>query len=481
MSLVKKIVPIPNKQLVLFIALLLVSIIFSMAISFIGWKVGVGIILFIVAVPIAVKLLGNLKFGVVLILVFSFFLQGVNKFLPLPLGVLLDALVGLMFLSLIVNKWRSLDFSVANDAISWVIILWISYNLLEVFNPYASIKAWVFVIRSLAGLMLFYFVVLRVVDTIRFFEILIHLWVGLALLGALYGLFQEFNGLLPFEKKWVTAKELRFKLIFNWGRFRIFSFFSDPTVFGVLMAYTGLFCMTMLASPLKLFEKLYFGIAGILMLLAMIYAGTRTAYAMIAAGFVFYAILTFKPGTIALTGIFGLIMGLIVFTDISSLGPLGNNSLNRIRSAFSPGDDPSYQIREKSQEFIQPYIQTHPIGGGLGSVGIWGQKFSPGSFLSDFAPDSGYVRVAVELGWIGLLIYLAFFFVSLRRGIKNYFRIRNPRLKSYVGGLTTVVMSLTVGNWPQQAVIQLPTMLLFYTFLAMLVKSKELDRTLTIK
>ena len=44
---------------------------------------------------------------------------------------------------------------------------------------------------------------------------------------------------------------------------------------------------------------------------------------------------------------------------------------------------------------------SFPIGGGLGSTGVWGQRFTPGSFLAMFAPDSGLIRVAVELGWVG--------------------------------------------------------------------------------
>ncbi|MCP6423416.1 hypothetical protein NL463_29335, partial [Klebsiella pneumoniae] len=64
-----------------------------------------------------------------------------------------------------------------------------------------------------------------------------------------------------------------------------------------------------------------------------------------------------------------------------------------------------------NQKRIQPYILSHPIGGGLGATGVWGVRFAPYSFLANFPPDSGYVRVAVELGWIGLGIFCTLMFV----------------------------------------------------------------------
>ena len=52
------------------------------------------------------------------------------------------------------------------------------------------------------------------------------------------------------------------------------------------------------------------------------------------------------------------------------------------------------RVRLENQRIIQPYIHSHPIGGGLGSTGIWGERFTPDSMLSSFAHDSGFVRIA---------------------------------------------------------------------------------------
>src|SRR5262249_14727117 len=153
------------------------------------------------------------------------------------------------------------------------------------------------------------------------------------LLGAFYGLFQEFHGLLQIEKDWVAADDFRFNLIVNWGRYRVFSFFSDPTLFGILMAYTGLFCLALTLGPLKLWYKAFLLFCSVTMFLAMVYAGTRTAYAMVPAGMAFFMLVTLQKKVMLVVGIIGAIGAGIIFSDIRSLGPfMSTNSLERIRS-----------------------------------------------------------------------------------------------------------------------------------------------------
>jgi O-antigen ligase len=99
--------------------------------------------------------------------------------------------------------------------------------------------------------------------------------------------------------------------------------------------------------------------------------------------------------------------------------------------------------------------------------------------LAKFAPDSGYVRVAVELGWVGLIVYCSFFATILIVGIRNYYRMRNHLLKSYLAALVAVVFSLVIANYPQEALIQAPTILIFYIVMALIVKLKILDEKIT--
>lgn len=453
----------------------------ALAYSFFGPIGGLVSFGLLIGIPMVLYSMINLRFGIITLFSFSFFLQGLNKYAGgLPLGVILDVFLLVMLVGLILTKWQAQDFSLAKNPISYVVWAWIIYNGFELFNPMGSIQAWIFVIRGIAVLMIFYFIMLQAMNEIAFCKKIINIWIALALVGALYGLFQEFHGFFRFEKEWIHEDEFRFKLIYNWGRYRIFSFFNDPTIFGILMAYTGLLCITLLTGPFRLGYKIFLALSAGAMLLAMVYAGTRTAFAMLPAGFLFYSLLTFQKKTLAFTAVVMLFGAFLVFSDIRSLGPfLSTNSLNRIRSTFNPSEDPSFQVREKSQAFIKPFIQSHPFGGGLGSTGLWGMRFRPGSPLASFNPDSGYVRVAVELGWIGLAIYCLFFITILIVGIRNYYRIRDPEIKAYMAAMISVVFSIVVANYPQQALIQVPTILVFYAIMAMIIRLRELDESTT--
>ncbi|MBK8292830.1 MAG: hypothetical protein IPK96_19725 [Flammeovirgaceae bacterium] len=142
----------------------------------------------------------NLKFGVVSLLIFSYCL-GFNRFIKdVPLGVAMDILLGFMLLGLLVDKWRKHNYAIASGPMSYIVWLWIIYNMLEFFNPMASRQVWIYVIRGIALLMMFYFIVLHAADNLKFIRTIINIWLVLTLIGALYGLFQEFHGLTQAEK-----------------------------------------------------------------------------------------------------------------------------------------------------------------------------------------------------------------------------------------------------------------------------------------
>lgn len=118
---------------------------------------------------------------------------------------------------------------------------------------------------------------------------------------------------------------------------------------------------------------------------------------------------------------------------------------------------------------------SHPIGGGLGATGAWGQRFAPNSYLANFPPDSGYVRIAVELGWIGLLLFCFLMFFILKSGIDNYFSIRNPELKTYCLSMLLIVFVFNIGNYPQEALVQFPSNIYFYVAVALINITKRID------
>lgn len=437
-----------------------------------------GLAAVIIGLPVLFGSMFNLRFGIITILIISFFILGILRFIEIPMGLLMDVLIGCMFFGVILMQIKKKDWSVAKNPITVMILIWLTYCLLQVMNPWAASRlAWMYTIRSMALLMLIYFVALYAFDNINFFKLFLKIWIGLALVAAIYGLYQEFVGLHPLELKWIMADKLRFKLFFNWGRFRKFSYFSNPTIFGVLMSHTALLCFVLATGNRTLLKKALLVFFGLLMVWSMIYSGTRTATAMIPAGFFFFAVLTFRKKVLLTAAAFFIFGAFLVLAPIQSFGPINTNNLERIRSTFAFEDDPSFQARMKNQAYIQPFIWSHPIGAGLGSVGVWGRRFSPNSPIARFPPDSGFVRIAVELGWIGLIIYSILLFVVMYVGIRNYFRVKDPEIKVYYAALLTVTYALIVANYAQQAITMFPTMTIFYILMAQMIVLKKFDKT----
>lgn len=459
-----------------FIAILVFAGILVYATSKMGIVGAAGLGALVVGLPLVFGSMFNLRFGIIVLLIISFFILGILRFINLPLGILMDTLIGSMFFGVILKQIQLKDWSDAANPITYSILLWLAFCIFQVINPWAASKlAWLYTIRSMALLMLIYFVALYAFDSLDYFKLFLKIWIFLSFIAAIYGLYQEFVGLHPAELRWINADPQRHKLFFNWGRYRKFSYFSNPTIFGVLMTHSALLCFVLATGVKDTWKKIALGFMGFLMVWSMIYSGTRTSIAMIPAGFFFFVVLTFKRKIIFISTLFFLFGAFLVYAPIESFGPINKNNLERIRSTFEFEDDPSFQARLKNQAYIQPFIHAHPIGGGLGSVGVWGRRFSPHSPISRFPPDSGFVRIAVELGWVGLFFYSLLIFSIMYVGIKNYFSCQSPHIKLYYAALLTIVYSLIVANYAQQAITMFPTMTIFYVVMALMVVLKKFD------
>lgn len=451
--------------------LTLVAVFVAVAVGKLGFLGGGGLLVLTIGTFLVFGAIFNIYLGLYVILIMSILVSFLGKIVDLPYGLSLDLLLVVLALGVIMKQIRERDLSFAKNPISLPIGVWIFYNLIQVINPVATSKlAWAFTIRSMALLILLYFIASYALNNYRRVINIYKFMMGLAFVSALYGLKQEFLGFTDFETVWLYSDPTRFQLIVQWSRMRVFSFFSDPTNYGIYMSYMAVMCFILMTGKFKLWQKGVLGIAGFSMLLAIGYAGSRTPVVLVPFGFAVFTMLSLKRNIIIAMGIIGLLGGVFV------LKSTGNAVLFRVQSAFIPersGD--TMGLREENQEKIKPFIQAHPFGGGLGSVGAWGERFSPDSSLAGFPPDSGFVRVAVELGWIGYLLYCWLLFVIVRMGIRYYLRAKNEQIKIIYLAITTMMFMLILASFVQEAIVQLPTSIHFYICLAIIARLKDFE------
>jgi hypothetical protein len=437
-----------------------------------GYVIGAIILCAIIAFPIAYATVVYPKFGIITLIIVSFFINYSSRLLPepTPIGLVMDFLTYLLIIGFFVRQREERNWAYFHNPITYFIIVWIGYNLFEVINPNSpSILEWVFTVRTVGFVMLMYFVFVFHIRTKEFIKLLLKIWLFFTFLSGLSAFQQEHIGLFPFEHDWLYRVPERFKLLFISGHLRKWGLFSDPVVYAYNMVAAALICIALMLSNIKSNKKIILGFLTAFFFTVMLYSGTRAAYVIIPAALVMLAILNFNKKVLTFAVFVSLILGSLIIV------PTSNPTLARFQSAFRPSKDASFNVRAENLKRIKPFILSHPIGGGLGSVGVWGERFAPNSYLAKFPPDSGYVRVAVEMGWIGLLLFCIFNFVILYKGITYYYLIRDPELKSYCLAMILFIFAFDVGNFAQQAFVQYPSNILFYLAMAILVVTRRLD------
>ena len=154
--------------------------------------------------------------------------------------------------------------------------------------------------------------------------------------------------------------------------------------------------------------------------------------------------------------------------------PIDNAVLNRVRSTFN-SQDASLNVRDVNRHYIQPYIYAHPIGGGIATTGSEGLVYNPDHVLAGFPPDSGLLKAALEMGYIGLAFTMFFYLVILYQCIDYYFRLKNPEYKIYVVAIASALFAMIVTQYAQVAIGQIPGAIFFFGTISLIKRLVEFD------
>lgn len=458
-----------------FTVLLLVCLGVTYFIAQQGLTGGIAVLLGSIALVVIVVVARNYRVGYYLVFLMGVFMFIVDRLakIDFPTGTIYDALTGLAFLSLVAGKnqndWRSFK-----NPVTTAFVVLLVYQLLEFFNPSAtSTIAWLMSWRNNSWFLL-YAIAFQMFSSVGEVKTFTWVWIASAFIVAAYGIYQHVFGLPDFEMAYLNEVPGRVKLYINWGQLRAFSILPDPSSYGLFTGMGALASMVLALGPFRVRTRLAFGVLMVIFLIAMSYSGTRTAIAMVALGVAFYVIMMLHNRRTLFAS------GILVFMGLALLfGPFYGGTMSRLRSTFRGSDDPSMAVRDYKRLKFQEYIQTHPIGGGLNSVGNIGQRYSPGHELAgDWEPDSGYLLTALESGWVGLIIFQGMFFIVLLSGINNFFAMDEPVLKTYLLVYLVPFMALSVAHFTQDAMFTKPMNVIVYATYALVFKIPALQKKL---
>ena len=426
-----------------------------------GWLIGSwGVFGALITVGVPVALLAGIgillepRLGLLLYVNFSF-LIGFSRFLPgeLALGTALDGLLVLTLLSTFLNG-RRMNWQQLRRPAFWILIVWLSFTILEYFNPeHPFPPAWFYHARSFS-LSWFLLAIIVSVNPIKKSDIRIFCtqWLVWSFLAALWGFKQQYIGLESAELRWLAAGAEKQHIL--WGQLRSFSFYSDAGQFGSEMAGVTLVCIILLFETKSwLYRILYTGLA-IVFFWGFAISGTRGALFVILAGFPAYFVLKRSPVHIMR----GLMVAIPIFCFLM-FTHIGDSvyQIWRIRSALHPTKDASFIVRLENQQKLKNFLKDKPFGAGIGTSSGAGQRFSPDYFAAQIPTDSWYVQIWIETGFVGLTLYLLMLFSLILIGTIKIWQLKDPWLTTIMIVLLAEFAGICVVSYTNPILGQFPT------------------------
>ncbi len=436
----------------------------------------------VIAIPILFysfyRLILKPEIGLTFALIINFFIIGISRYIPVKLGYLMDITLISTYIALFFHYYdKKIDLKPVNNDLTYLAIIWFSYVILEMFNPEALNKtAW---FASMRGIGLYMVLVIPLVQFLynqpRHLDRFLKIWGIISIIASTKAWMQLNIGVDRWEQKWLDEVGGITHLL--WGNLRAFSFFSDAGQFGAAQGQIGIVAMIMFFYEKRFKQRMFWLVVFLTGYYGMSSSGTRGAIFVPFAGGALYLLIKKNVRVILIGSIF-----LVMIYSFFRYTTIGNSSYQvyRMRSAFTPDDDASFQVRLKNQAIFESYLKTRPFGGGIGHAGSRAITYTGETFLSSVATDSWFVLIWAECGIVGLYIHL--FVLGFFTGKGLYiamFQIKNKDLEIKITALLCGVFGILVASYGNAVLGQFPTGLLVYMSMAYVFMAPTLDKQLS--
>lgn len=415
----------------------------------------------------------------------SFHFLFLVQFLLVAAGIFINVKVGLFTLIFTIlfsiicliqlGLEKNTDWKNGHNVMVYLFLVWLFYYIIELFNPNCVKEAWYinappYVLIPLVCA----FLVPLVIRNTKGIEYLLFIWSAFVIIITIKGYWQKNHGFNERELYFLyTLGGWRTHII--WSGIRYFSCFSDAANYGVHSAMSAVVFGISAFFVTKKWKQFFFLFIAACALYGMAISGTRAAVGVIAGGLLLIIFIA-KNKKVLFTGIFTLIVTFFFFyfTNIGN----ENQYVYKMRSAFHPTKDASYQLRIENREKMKILMAEKPIGYGIGLS-------KAGNFDSKekmpYPPDSWLVSVWVESGIIGITMYLfihGFLFIWC-----SYYLIFKIKDK-YLRGLVSAWLSMNAGFFIAayaNDIMQYPNQLPVYIGFALCFAAQHIDKRISAK
>lgn len=348
--------------------------------------------------------------------------------------------------------------------------VWGVFCIIQVVNPNNVQEAWNIAITHylVYPVICAVLVPLAIKDT-KGIEWLLIIWSIFIIVASFKGYWQKTYGFNEREEYFLYVLGGA-KTHIIWSGIRYFSCFSDAANFGVHMAMAipvfGISIFYVKSSWMKFYCFLIVLVA----IYGMGISGTRAAVA-VPIGAIGLFILLSRNVKVTVIGVV-ILLATFSFFRFTNIGE-GNQFVRKMRSAFNPTKDASYQLRVYNREQMKRLMKYKPIGYGQGLSKA--DRFHPKERMP-YPPDSWLVAVWIENGIIGASIYIlihAALFAWCSWIIM--FKILNKRLRGLIAAWLCMAAGFFVAAYAND-VMQYPNSMIVYTAFALCFAGIHIDK-----
>lgn len=370
---------------------------------------------------------------------------------------------------------RDLNWKRAVNVMTIGYAAWFLFCFMEILNPRGLTEAWINSRGFYPSTLLFSICCSVLLSHYKMIRILLMAVAIYTIIAFIKIIMQKYVGFDQYERYWLYATNSYTTHILNSG-VRYFSIFSDAGNSGSNMGNITIVYAIIAFSTSKRKLRIFYFVISVLGLIGLFMSGTRGAMIVPLGGLMLFC-LVIKNIKLTLAGAFLGIM-IYVFFAFTYIGE-GNQFISRMRTAFRPTDDTSFNVRLDNQKLIAEYLKDKPFGEGMGLAGVEAYKYGE-RYITSIPVDSYYVKIWVQTGIVGLILHLAVLVTMLLWGCYLVmFRVKDKQLKAILTAMLCGLFGLMLSAYGNQFFSQPNTQFILFTFMACILNGPYIDRQIT--
>lgn len=409
-----------------------------------------------------------------ILFIVNYFIMGIVRYKEIDgISVLIDNIILICFIMMAIHSkiLRNINWKPGFNYLTIWALLWMLYCIGELFNPTGVINGWISSRGYIFNGLLVSLIASVLCNKYKIVKTILIIFSILSLLAVIKAFLQKFSGFDTGELIWLAKGGAKTHIIRSGTRY--FSFFTDAGNFGSNM---GCSCIVLAISAFFIKNKglkIFYLLVSAGSFYAMLLSGTRGAIIVPLGGL---ALLTVISKNIKIMICSGLtLLAIYVFFAFTMIGQ-GNAQIRRMRTAFTPSQDASYLVRKENQRRLGTYLKYKPFGEGPGLSGQENRKISQ-RFTTSIPNDSWYVKLWVETGIVGLILYVGGLFIVIAKGAwVIMFKIKNTELKGILTAMLCGVFGLLLSAYGNPFWGQYPTMIIAFVCLSFVLKGEYFDK-----